>query len=116
MQPPSQGGAIGSTPPDRQDWANIVERVLPFVLPQELSGTTNEQVVRARDGSNLVGTRYVDLPPHRQVPAVNPRGTGMPSASIRSIMAAAAKATPQPLRTNQPCSETQVYPFSRIVA
>ena len=37
----------------------------------------------------------------------------MPSASTGSIMAAAAKAAPQPINTNQPQSETQVYPFSQ---
>ena len=52
-----------------------------------------------RDGSSLVATRYVDLPPHWQAPSVNPPGTCVPSASIRSKMAAAA--------------ETQVYPFSQ---
>ena len=54
-----------------------------------------------RGGANLLAIHCVELPPHRQVPALNPTGTCMPSASIGSIMAAAAKATPQPLSTNQ---------------
>ena len=99
--------------PDRDDWATIVARVLPFVLPRECSGTKHEQTVGMRDGNSLVATRCVELPPHRQVPAVNPTGTCMPSASIRSIMAAAAKATLQPLSTNQPQAEKRVYPFSQ---
>ena len=88
-------------------------KVLPFVLPQERSGTKKEQVVGMRDGSNLVATCHIDLPTHRQVPAAHPTGTCMPSASICSMMATAAKATPQPVNTNQPQSETQVYPFSQ---
>ena len=112
-QLPLQGGAIGSRSPDREEWATIAAGVLPFVLPQEHSGTRKEQVVGMRDGSNLVATCHADLPIHRQVPAANPTGTCMPPASIRSMMAAAAKATPQPINTSQPQSETQVYPFSQ---
>ena len=66
--------------PDRDDWATIVAKVLPFVLPRECSGTKHEQTVGMRDGNSLVATRCLELPPHRQVPEVNPTGTCMPSA------------------------------------
>ena len=58
-----QGVTTGSTAPDRDDWATIVARVQSFVLPQEHSGTKNEQTVGMRDGNNLVATRYAALPP-----------------------------------------------------
>ena len=112
-QPSPQDGVASTSAPDREAWVAMVARILPLIVPQERSGTKREQMAGMRDGFNLLATRHAELPPHRQVPAINPTGTCMPSASSGSIMAVAAKAASQPINTNQPQSETQVYPFSQ---
>ena len=100
-QPSSQDGATSTPAPDRDAWVTMVTRILPLMVPQERSGTKREQIAGMRDGFKLLAAHFAELPPHRQVPATNPTGTCMPSASIGSIT------------QNQPQTETQVYPFSQ---
>ena len=84
-----RGRAKGSRSSDRAEWGTVVVWVLPFILPQERSGTCKEQVAGMKDGYSLVATCHTDPPAPRQVPAANPTGTCTPSASIRSMMATA---------------------------
>ena len=46
---------------------------------------------------------------------MNPNGTNMPSASLASVHAAAARSSAPPPSTSQPQSETHVFPFSKQV-
>ena len=66
-----------------------------------------------RDCGRLRATRTLPELPYRKVPDDNPTGTNMPSASLASVHAAAAKSGAPPPSTSQPQSETHVFPFSQ---
>ena len=69
--------------------------------------TGYEQLVAARALPELPELQQ------RKIPAVNLTGAHMPSASLASVHAAAAKSSAPPPSTNQSQSDTTVFPFSQ---
>ena len=89
----------------------MVRQVLPYLSSSVTAGggvnaphsstTGYEQLLAARTLPELPESQ------HRKVPAVNPTGTHMPSASLASVRAAAAKSSSAPLpSTTQSQSDT----------
>ena len=103
-----------SAPSASDEWARVVAEVLPHMLPSTpTSGTSRRGLLSTAERARLIATRSLLNLSRRKVPDVNPPGTHTPSASLASVRAAVEKASAPPPCTNQPQSETKVYPFSK---